>query len=224
MKRVIFIVAVVMAGKAAFAQLSFGAKAGLNIASVWGVIETRPHVFSIPGPVSPVAGAALGGFVRYDFKEIYWLGVQLDLLFSMQGGRDVSYWQMGEQYTIRTLRQNYINMPVVLDFKFFRKIPLSFLIGYQSGECVFRYADGERIKRTEGSIFNNWDNSYVLGFRYVFSERLTAELRIINSSTPSIVIDETWVLRGNTPVSEDYVYKSIGAQNLTGQLTVGWTF
>jgi hypothetical protein len=225
MKKVILLIVTVVAANAAFAQLAFGVKAGLNVASVWGVQEVKPHTFSVPGLVSPVAGAALGGFARYDFKELPWLGVQLDLLFSMQGGRDVSYWQMGEQYTINTLRQSYINFPFVLDFKFFRRFPLSFLIGYQRGECILRYVDGKRIKNAEGSIFYSGDNSGVFGFRYVFSERLTAELRIINSASPSIFIDETWALVGlDDATREGYVYKSIGAQNIAGQLTIGWTF
>jgi hypothetical protein len=225
MKKVTFIIVAVVIGNATFAQLKFGAKAGLNIASAWGVQEASPHAFSIPGPVPPVAGAALGGFVRYDFKELSWLGVQLDLMFSMQGGRDIRYWQMGEPYTIRTLRQNYINVPVVLDVKFFRKAPLRVLIGYQIGKCILRYADGERVRRIEGGIFHRWDDSSgILGLRYVFSEHLTAELRIINSDTPNIEIDETGLFLEGTPVPDNYVYKSIGARNLVGQLTVGWTF
>ncbi|MDR1022643.1 MAG: PorT family protein [Prevotellaceae bacterium] len=217
MKRVIFVVAVVMIGNATFGQLKFGAKAGLNVASVWGVTEVATTYMYIPGPSPVLAGAALGGFVRYDFKEITWLGVQLDMMFSMQGGRDVSYWQMGEHYTIHTLRQSYINVPFVLEIKPFRKVPLGFLIGYQTGECILRYADGERVRRTERDVFYGWDdNSLVLGFRYVFSERLTAELRIINSGTSSIVIDETWRLLDGTSIPPNYVYKSIGAQNLVG--------
>jgi hypothetical protein len=171
-----------------------------------------------------VAGAALGGFVRYGFTELPWLGVQLDLLFSMQGGRDVRYWQMGEQYTINTLRQNYIIVPFVLDFKPFRSVPLSLLIGYQRGECILRYVDGKRVKHTEGSIFHSGDKSGILGLRYVFSEHLSAELRVTDSASPSIFIDESWRLLDGGTIPGDYVYKSIGAQNMLAQLTVGWTF
>jgi hypothetical protein len=223
MKRaILFFVAALGMSAATLAQVKFGAKAGLNVSALWGVMEGATTYISIPGPHPPLAGLLAGGYVRYDFREITWLGVQLDLLFSMQGGRNVRYWQMGEQYTIGALRQNYINVPVVLDLKFFRRVPLSFLIGRQDGVCIFRYADGERVRHTEGSIYGWSESAWLFGFRYIFSERLSAELRIINSRTPSIAIDETWFL--NTPAPANYVYKSIGAQNLVGQLTVGWTF
>jgi hypothetical protein len=224
MKKVAFFIATVMASGAAFAQLQFGAKGGLNVASVWGTQEVMRGAFSIPGAMPPVAGAVAGGFARYDFKELRWLGVQLDLLFSMQGGRRVTYWQMGEQYTINTLRQSYIAVPFVLDFKPFRRFPLSLLIGYQRGQCVLRYVDGERVRSTEGGIYYSEDKSYVLGLRYTFSERLSAELRLNNSVSPSIIIDETWRLGGDEPLPNDYVYKSVGGQNILLQLTAGWTF
>jgi hypothetical protein len=222
-KSILFIVAV-MAGSAAFAQLQLGAKAGLNVASVRDVGEVRRSAFSLPGPVPPVAGAVLGGFARYDFKEITWLGVQVDLLFSMQGGRNVHYWQMGEQYTISTLRQHYIVVPFVLDFKPFRRFPLSFLIGYQRGGCALRFVDGDRIRHSEGSMFYNWDKAGVLGFRYVLSERLSAELRLVDSASPSIFIDENWRLSDSEDLPNDYVYRSVGAQSILIQLTAGWTF
>jgi hypothetical protein len=222
---ILLIVAMVLCPTGIFAQAKFGVTGGINVSSLMCPVTEQYHAISIPGPIGFTAGAVVGGFARYDFKEIRWLGVQADLLFSMQGGRNLSYWQMGQQYTINSLRQNYINLPCVLDIKPFKRVPLSFMVGVQSGWCVWRTADGKRIKNTEGSIFINRDVASILGLRYVFTEHLSAEFRYVCGNSPTLSIDETWTLIGKPdPEGWSPPYRTKGGENIAFQLRVAWTF
>jgi hypothetical protein len=223
-KVIILIVAMVLCRADIFAQAKFGVTGGINVSSLMGPVETRPNAISIPGPIGFTAGAMVGGFARYDFKEIRWLGVQADMLFSMQGGRNLSYWREGQSHTINTLRQNYINLPLLVDFKPFGRVPLSFLVGVQGGLCVWRSADGKRIKNTAGSIYFNRDVASILGLRYVFTEQLSAEFRYIYSNSPTLSIDDTWMVIGNPNPDGSVPYKTAGGENVVFQFRVSWTF
>lgn len=203
------------------AQLKFGAKAGLNVSSLWGVTERATNYIDMPSPYPVLAGLLIGGYVRYDVSSVSWLGVQAELMFSMQGARNVHYWQLGEKHTIGALRQNYVILPLLLHFKPFSKTPLSFVLGEQVGWCVGRYVDGTNA--TDGSIFNNYGGAFVLGTQYAFSEHLAVDLRLTNGNTPTLEVDET-DLAIVEQAKGSYVYKSYGAENLVLQLSVSWTF
>jgi hypothetical protein len=223
MKRIIFILAAVMAGNVAVAQLNYGGKAGVNVSTLMGVTEITSTYRNVPDPSLPLAGLLAGGYVRYDFRNVSWLGVQVEVDFSMQGARNVHYWAWGERHTIGTLRQNYITLPLLLHFKTFRRVPLSFFLGDQLGWCVRRRADGKKLEGAEVSIFNNDGNALVIGMQYAFSEHLAMELRLTNGSTPTVENDET-AYAVSAHVDGAYVYRSYGAENFVMQLNACWTF
>jgi hypothetical protein len=82
-----------------FAQLKFGAKAGLNIANIGG--DDADNTDS-------KIGLVLGGLMSYQFSDMF--AVQPEVLYTMKGATDEGG---GTEYT---LSLNYIEIPVLLKF------------------------------------------------------------------------------------------------------------
>jgi hypothetical protein len=208
------------------AQVKFGAKAGLNISTLGYVAEQRINSIDMANPPSRIlAGTVIGGYVYYDFPyPVIWLGVQAEILFSMQGGEGVNFWQNGENKPLDKLRQNYINVPLLVKYKF-RKIPLSILLGTQVGFCVGRYVNGNSIllNKSRNTFFRNIDYALVVGVQYRWDEHLLFDIRYNMGLSPSILNDESMFIINKT-IDPFYVYKSWGAMNMVLQLSVGWTF
>jgi len=242
MKRIICcMLAIIPLCNIAVAQWNYGFKAGLNLSSMDGIVEYQPHaIVQVLAFYPPLVGGAVGGFIRYDFQKIKWLAVQLDAMFSMQGARNIKFWQAGEYHTINTFRQNYMQVPIAFDIKPFRRVPISFLLGIQLGGCIYRRMDDTEVM-SKGHIFNTGiDASTLLGVRYVFNEHLTAEFRMLYGASPCIYVDESaemlaikekYIEQYKDPLiadayfSQDHpeVYKTVGARNMVLQLTIGWT-
>ncbi len=193
------------------AQFQFGIKGGMNTS------------YSSGNP-SMIPGAVAGGYVNYSFTRV--IGLQAELLFSQQGtklnrplfGGDLFMDEEMEhlfvsnlyQTTARErLRLNYVNLPLLLEIKPFKKVHLGILIGPQVGYCVYRKHDSEAHLKEIGvtsSDYNNWDFSTVIGLQYLTPSHISVSLQYSlgwrTISTFTEMMDFNRVL----------------------QLSVGWTF
>ena len=91
-------------------EFSFGPKAGVNFATLTGDVEDAE--FKV--------GLYIGGAAEYMFNEK--MGLQAELLFSMQGAKNeyTETFSAGgfteELYEKETLKLNYINLPVMFKY------------------------------------------------------------------------------------------------------------
>lgn len=124
MKKIIFAAAAVFAfGMTNAQETRFGAKAGLNIASISGASEAKSKI-----------GANVGAFAEIKISDKF--AVQPELLFSMQGAKASSSESFGA-YTFsveESTSLSYINIPVMA--KYFVTEQLSLQAGPQLGILV----------------------------------------------------------------------------------------
>ncbi|PHS07965.1 MAG: hypothetical protein COA88_07585 [Kordia sp.] len=100
-------------------EVTFGAKAGLNMANLVGDVEDN----------SMLIGAHVGGMVEISFSDKF--AVQPELLFSIQGTKDDD----------ASFNLNYINVPVMA--KYFVTEEISIEAGPQVGLLMSAKYDGE---------------------------------------------------------------------------------
>lgn len=149
MKKIILSAVAVMAFGFTNAQVKFGAKAALNVATLTGDVEDA----------SSLIGFQIGGFAEIKVSEKF--AVQPELLYSAQGtsGDDVDF------------NLNYLNIPVMA--KFYVADAFSLEAGPQIGFLLSSKFDGEDFKDFTSST----DFSLNLGAGYDFTENLTAGVR-----------------------------------------------
>lgn len=105
MKKVILTVFALTTFGIASAQVKFGAKAGLNVATITG---------DVSDDVTMKIGAHVGGFVKIGLMDKLFL--QPELLFSMQGAKTEDYWSYGGGEFEReenNYNLSYINIPIM---------------------------------------------------------------------------------------------------------------
>ena len=107
----------------AHAQLTVGAKAGLNVASISDVtfmsVEPSPDISSFAPPpkldYAYLPGAHLGGYARYDFSRAF--GLQTELLYSQMGYKinltNVDYGGTVYGDATARMRLHYFNLPIL---------------------------------------------------------------------------------------------------------------
>jgi hypothetical protein len=210
-KIIICIVAMFSIATVAIAQINFGAKLGFNISNLGGEIRKSHQGEMHTGGGNPLAGMLAGGYANYTCNSLF--GLQAELDFSMQGGSN---------YDKKTVRQHYVNIPLLLEIKPFQKQSLSFLAGMQFGYCVSRIFDGTNIRydETKNAPYKNFDFAIVCGVQYVFVEHLVLGARFNAGITPTLKSTEEY----NVLMEPNYAYTVEGARNNVFQLSVGWTF
>jgi opacity protein-like surface antigen len=149
MKKIILSAVAVLAFGFTNAQVKFGAKAALNVATLNGDIEDA----------SSLIGFQIGGFAEIKVSEKF--AVQPELMYSAQG-------TSGDDADINL---NYLNIPVMA--KFYVADAFSLEAGPQIGFLLSAKGDGEDMK----DFFNSTDFGLNLGAGYDFTENLTAGLR-----------------------------------------------
>ncbi|MDR2563243.1 MAG: PorT family protein [Prevotellaceae bacterium] len=151
--------------------VKFGVKAGVNLSSVSSI------KVSGGGQDEPLlegdgmsVGFHAGGFLNYSFGQYF--GIQPELLFSMQGGKQKS---PGNDPLKTSLSLSYINIPILFEVK--PITGLSLLVGPQIGLNVSRsgklgdtnYSGSkfdELTKDSFGCDFKKFDFSIALGLQY----------------------------------------------------------
>jgi len=193
--------------------IKYGVKLGGNVSYFSGTKvvgdDRKPS-----GPSSLTCGVHAGGFLNYSFSDLF--GVQIEALYSMQGGR-YKYTKIVDLEYKGTLRSHYINLPLLLEVKPF-KFPLSFLAGPQVGYCVNRsfygygiYFDKERYK--------NFDFAVAWGLQYALTKNLTIGFRHNIGLTPSCDFNFTDTFEGKS-----YTVHYKGEHNKVLHLSLGWVF
>ncbi len=221
-KYILSLIAIALTLTSQAQEWSFGAKVGMNIATM------GMHGEDIEGRKqyrSPVVGASAGLTAEYKFKKP--ISLSFEALFSQQG---VKYKYDGQEEIDGTTckvthRYSYINVPILLNYYFVKELPLSFNIGIQPGYLIkqkqkIEISDGSSSTDYDGYSPVVWEGGYYnfdlavpVGFTYTINNRITLDARytigVLN------ILDE--------PNDEDYD-KDFGATNNTLTLSVGFKF
>jgi opacity protein-like surface antigen len=149
MKKIILTAVAVLAFGFANAQVKFGAKVALNVATLTGDVEDA----------SSLIGFQVGAFAEIKVSEKF--AVQPELMYSAQGASfDYGDSQLG-----------YLNIPVMA--KYYVAKSFSLEAGPQIGFLLSAKDDGDDIKDDLSST----DFGFNFGAGYDFTENLSAGLR-----------------------------------------------
>jgi hypothetical protein len=208
MKKIILILTALTITLGANAQtLKFGAKAGMNVAS----LSAASYNGMKEKGASMMIGFHVGGYVNYSITDM--IGLQGELLFSMQGANKTEDTDV---------RLNYINIPLLAELKLIPSLPeLSFFAGSQIGFNISRkvsWSDGssasgsdlDKILEQSGEKINTFDIAGVIGAQYTFMEHLTLGARY-----------NMGITNGSSGLSG---VKVSGNRHNVIQLSFGWTF
>jgi len=242
MKKLIVMMLLLATGLGAAAQIRFGIKAGMNASqfmtgdiadnnnpNLGGQILDKPMAAISSASSATIPGFMFGGFANYSFSRV--LGVQAELLFSQQGADmtyelslpstphsyDRYYYRWREQ-----IRLNYINLPVLLEVKPFKNIPLGLLAGPQIGYLV--HSSYEGVKTSDDVImYRKLDVAAVLGIQYTACDHLVVGIRY-NAGLNDVVRSSTY-FKHYTIDNNELIYPDDprGGTHVL-QLSVGWRF
>jgi len=179
MKKVLFAAVAVFAFGAANAQdMSFGAKAGLNVSNLTGDIEDTKSLL----------GAHVGVFAEFKITDKF--SFQPELLYSMQGAKTEYTEVEGDSYSYKEeekIKLSYINIPLMAKFYVSEKFSLEagpqigFLMSAKSDYEISETIDGDTTSFSdEDDIKDNLkgiDFGLNLGLSYDFTENLFAGAR-----------------------------------------------
>ncbi len=216
MKKSIILLALALISANAFAQseqaekkFHFGIKAGFNVSNL------SPVKWEHLGEKGTTKSKIIPGFhasVTFNYAFNDWLGIQPELVYSAQGGKNPF---TGIQH------YHYVHIPLLIDIKPIKKLPFSILAGGLWGVCVAAKS-GEDDKWFFG-IDNGFDAAVVLGVQYIFIKHLTVGLRYNLGVLPTETSEALVATLEDGNVVE-YMSKHKGARNNVAQLSVGWTF
>ena len=223
MKKVSVILAALLMTLGANAQdkpIKFGVKAGANLSSVSNIKVSGSGVeVAMLESDGMNVGFHAGGFLNYSFGQFF--GIQPELLFSMQGGKQKPSAVVGLGNTSISYVFDYLNLPILFEIK--PVSGLSLLVGPQFGVNIYRSltAEGETISGSEfdsllkdnleiGS-FKSLDVSIGMGVQYTFAKNILVGARYNLGVTPAVSLSE-----GGATVS--------GWKNNVLQLSIGYAF
>jgi len=183
-----------VAGLSSFARaqdLSFGVKAGLNMANHTAPIEGDTYKMK--------TGVAIGGFAEYAIDDN--LAIQPELIYT-QKGLEYEYTSGGQIYKYK-IKLDYIEIPLLLKYSISpgeNVCPFVFA-GPALGILMSAKSDSEDIK----SICNSTDIGLVLGGGVEFESGVSIDLRYDMGMT------KVWDVEG-----EDYKDKNIVISLMVG--------
>jgi opacity protein-like surface antigen len=223
MKKILTLSLALLLGIGATAQIKYGVKAGLNVASLSELkAEGAGASASIAEGDGMSIGFHAGGFVNFSFGPL--IGLQPELLFSMQGGKQKPSplaAQAGLPNVALSYTFDYINIPVLLDIKPFAGF--SILVGPQIGFNIYKSATAELGGESETISGSDFDDAFgsdsfksidfavVGGLQYTFIDHLTVGARYNFGLTNAFSISESGA-------------DMTGWKNGVIQVSVGWTF
>ena len=126
MKRITLVLSILCAAYIAQAQLSGGAKAGLNLAQMYGKAEGESETTDM------VVGFQFGGYLNYKISETFIF--QPELVFSRLGGKESEYDPDFQEEIDVKFKLDYLTLP--LNFKFQVNENFGLLVGPQIGFMV----------------------------------------------------------------------------------------
>ncbi len=158
-----------------FAQISFGPRIGLNLATWAGVNNNAA--------IKP--GLHVGGYVKLGLGEK--LAFQPELLFSMKGATSA-----GNSSVSEVISTNYLDIPLLLNFG--KPSGMHFLLGVQpsillSAQDKFK-SGGNTTKTDIKSSLNGFDVAPVLGLGYQSEGGFNTDFRL-SYGIPDIIKDNT---------------------------------
>ncbi|MDX1955390.1 MAG: porin family protein [Chitinophagaceae bacterium] len=103
MKKFLILVFVLALHQAGQSQISYGAKAGLNLASI--AFSSEDYTTSMK------PGFHAGGFVQYSLKDK--LGIQAEVVYSAEGNK----WIWKPNATKATINTSHIRIPLMVQYK-----------------------------------------------------------------------------------------------------------
>lgn len=140
---------------------SYGAKAGLNIASV------RASVDGASDASDARVGLHFGFFGEFKMSEKF--AIQPEILFTMQGGNAT------EQGQDTGFRLNFIAIPVM--FKFYTSDKFSLELGPQFGFLTNSSVFVDQVSVDGGELFNSFDLNLGAGLNYEVSSKVFLNAR-----------------------------------------------
>ncbi|MBX2971355.1 MAG: PorT family protein [Cyclobacteriaceae bacterium] len=126
MKRITLVLVILCSAYLSFAQLSGGAKAGINLASMYFKSDDQTETTDM------VIGFQLGGYLNYKISETFIF--QPELVFSRLGGKESEYDPNSQEEIDVQFKLNYLAVP--LNFKFQVNENFGLLVGPQIGFMV----------------------------------------------------------------------------------------
>lgn len=146
-----------------------GVAAGVNTSQVSGDDLSGFHQFGLSG----------GFFVSRAISEN--TSLELQMLYSQKGSRKTPDPESGD-HTSYNLRVNYIDLPLLLDYRTESGIDLfgGPLVGVRVGEVTEEDHNGE-FPGSNRPSFNPYDVGVHLGLGYYFNDNFTMDLRFSNS-------------------------------------------
>jgi opacity protein-like surface antigen len=184
-------------------EIKFGVKAGLNISNI-----SAMKINGNKGDAADmIVGMHAGAFANFSFSDL--LGLQPEVLFNMQGGKEEDV----------TTHLNYISIPILLDIKPFKDF--SILVGPQIGfnvyksisddETTIKGSDYEDFLKSLGLKSNALDFAAIIGVQYTFIDHLSVGVRYNWGFTKTIQSDASGI-------------EVSGGTNGVIQATIGWRF
>jgi hypothetical protein len=156
-----------------FAQISVGAKGGLNLSSLSGINESNFEAKAL-------VGFHVGGFVTFNLGRNF--AIQPELVYSTQGGTIES------GNVTENLKMNYFNIPVMV--KFMTKsgfyLEAGPQLGFQAGDLdydnVETSVEGSDFSICGGLGFQPTKSAFGIGARYNAGMGTTGEVDFNNPS------------------------------------------
>lgn len=191
MKKLLFAAVAVFAFGAANAQeVSYGAKAGLNLSNFTGDAEGN----------SMKVGFQVGGFAEIMISDKF--AIQPELLFSAQGAK------MEEKYDGETFKYdmnfNYLNIPVMA--KYYISEEFSVEAGPQIGFLMSAKAKGDGGSEDVKDLYNSTDFGFNAGVGYNVTENINLGLRY-TAGLSNIAKDSGDYKVGNSNIAFAVAYK-----------------
>ena len=192
----VLLCAVIWTGSSAQSRFGYGPKVALNLSSV-----NLDNLKEISVDNKMRVGMAFGGFATFEVN--YWLGLQADVMYSIQGAKLKFPTDAGK--VNGKLVANYINIPIVAKFYPFEGMHIhagpdvSFLVRKKLER------DGTKLD----ADFHNVDFSIVVGAGYEFDFGLSIDLRYDI---------------GMVDILKKVDGEKIRSKNGVFQLGVGWRF
>lgn len=190
MKKLIVTLAALVVASGAFAQLSYGVKAGANLSTISGMVEADNldygDLVTASADQSSKLGMNFGIFAEYKLMPM--LGVQAEVNFSLQGvntNAKVSSNLLGGAVETKTaVKANYVNVPVLAKFHFanlsvFAGPQLGFLAGDINLKTKTISGDDTKIEKDDmdDDLYSGVDFSFVVGGQYKFTENIGVDAR-----------------------------------------------
>jgi len=156
-----------------FAQISVGAKGGLNVSNLSGVDETNYDTKAL-------VGFHVGGFVTFNLGRNF--AIQPELVYSTQGGTIES------GSATEDLKLNYFNIPVMVKFMTNKGFYLEAgpQLGFNTGDLDFdnveASVEGSDFSICGGLGFQPTKSAFGIGARYNAGMGTTGEIDFNNQS------------------------------------------